>query len=138
MTDFNSNVIDEFRANEGKIGGFFEGSNMLLLTTVGATTGEPRLAPILYVEDEGRIFIVASKGGAPSHPDWYHNLVELPEATVEIGAEKYQARARILTEPERTDQYARLADVIPGYAEYQEKTTRVIPVIELIKIQSTH
>ena len=133
MTDFSTNVIEEFRANEGKISGFFEGSDMLLLTTVGATTGEPRLSTIIYVEDDGRIFIVGSKGGAPSHPDWYHNLLEQPEATVEIGSEKYQARARILTEPERTEQFARLAEMVPGYAEYQEKTTRVIPVVELIR-----
>ena len=138
MTDFNSNVIEEFRANEGKIGGYFAGQNMLLLTTVGATTGEPRLTTIIYVEDEGRIFIVGSKGGAPSHPDWFHNLLEQPEVTVEIGSEKYQARARILTEPERTEQFARLADAVPGYAESQDKTTRVIPVIELIRIPDEH
>lgn len=135
MTDFNSNVIEEFRANEGKIGGFFAGTDMLLLTTVDAKTGEPKLTPIIYVEDAGRIFIVGSKGGSPSHPDWYHNMIEQPDVTVEIGSERYQARARILAEPERAQRFAWLAERVPGYGEYQEKTTRVIPVVELVRVR---
>jgi deazaflavin-dependent oxidoreductase (nitroreductase family) len=134
LNEFNQSVIDEFRANAGKVGGFFEGSNMILLTTTGAQSGEPRLSPLVYFKDGDRLFIVASKGGAPSHPDWYHNLREHPEVTVEIGTETYQAKATALEEPERAERFAVIAAEAPGFGEYQEKTTRVIPVVELHKI----
>ena len=136
MNEFNQQIIDEFRANGGKVGGFFEGKNMILLTTTGAKTGEPRLAPLVYFRDGNRLLVVASKGGHPSHPDWYHNLREHPEVTVEIGTETYQAIASALEEPERTEKFADIVEQAPYFGEYQEKTTRVIPVVALERTQS--
>jgi deazaflavin-dependent oxidoreductase (nitroreductase family) len=134
LNEFNQSIVDEFRANGGKVGGYFEGASMILLTTTGAQSGEPRLSPLVYFKDGDRLFIVASKGGAPSHPDWYFNLREHPEVTVEIGTETFQAQATALEEPERTERFAAIAAESPGFGEYQEKTTRVIPVIELHRI----
>lgn len=136
MNEFNQQIVDEFRQNGGKIGGYFEGANMILLTTTGAQTGEPHLAPLVYFRDGERVLIVASKGGAPSHPDWYFNLREHPEVTVEIGSETYQARATALEDPERSEKFAEIVAQAPGFGEYQEKTTRVIPVVALERIQA--
>jgi deazaflavin-dependent oxidoreductase (nitroreductase family) len=129
--DFNNNVIAEFRANGGKVGGPFAGSPMLLLTTTGAKSGQPRTTPLVHTMDGDHIVIIASKGGAPTNPDWYHNLVANPTATVEMGTEKFQVRARVAEGEERQRLYDQQAALMPGFAEYQKKTTRQIPVVIL-------
>jgi deazaflavin-dependent oxidoreductase (nitroreductase family) len=131
MKDFNKQVIEEFRANGGKVGGPFEGAPMMLLTTTGAKSGQPRVAPLVYTTDGDRIVIVASKGGAPTHPDWYHNIVANPEITVEVGGEKFPARAEIAPEPDRTRLFNAQADLMPNFYEYQKNTDRTIPVITI-------
>ncbi len=129
--DFNQQVITEFRANDGKVGGPFAGSPMLLLTTTGTRSGQSRTTPLVYTTDGDRIVIIASKAGAPTNPDWYHNLVANPMATVEVGVEKFQARAKVAEDAERERLYNRQAEQMPGFAEYQKKTTRQIPVVVL-------
>lgn len=124
----NKAVIEEFRANKGHMKG--EGQ-LILLTTTGAKTGQPRIAPLMLVTDGNRLLAVASKGGYPKHPDWYLNLLAHPEVTVEVGSEKFETTARILTGNEREQAYRRAAEVFPPYADYQKKTTREIPVIAL-------
>lgn len=131
MKDFNNQVIAEFRANGGKVGGMFEGAPMILVTTTGAKSGQPRVAPLVYTTDGDRIVIIASKGGAPTHPDWYHNIVANPEITVEVGGETFPARAEIAPEPERTRLFNAQADLMPNFAEYQKNTDRTIPVITI-------
>lgn len=133
--DFNQQIIDEFRANSGRVGGPFAGSRLILLTTTGARTGAPHTTPIGYLPDGGdRILVIASAGGAPRHPDWYHNLVADPRATVEDGVFTYQARAEVLTGADRDSVFARAVEADPGWAAYQEKTTRVIPVVALYRV----
>lgn len=129
--DWNKAVIEEFRANGGKVGGHFEKMNLLLLHTMGAKSGLPRLNPAAYLEDNGRIAIFASKAGAPTNPDWYHNIVANPQVEVEVGTEKFTAQAEIAAEPERTRLYDQMAAINPGFGEYQRQTTRVIPVVLL-------
>jgi deazaflavin-dependent oxidoreductase (nitroreductase family) len=131
MKDFNKQVVEEFRTNGGKVGGMFEGSPLLLLTTTGAKSGQPRVAPLVYTTDGDRIVIIASKGGSPTHPDWYHNIAANPEVTVEVGAEKFPARAEITAEPERTRLFNAQADIMPNFYEYQQNTDRTIPVITI-------
>ncbi len=131
--DFNKNVIKEFRANGGKVGGFFENSTLLLLHTIGAKSGLPRVNPMMYVADGERLVVVASKAGAPTNPAWYHNLVANPEVQVEVGTEQFQAKATVTSEPERTQLYQKIAEKFPGFAEYAQKTTRVIPVVTLTR-----
>jgi deazaflavin-dependent oxidoreductase (nitroreductase family) len=128
---FNERIIDEFRANGGVVGGPFEGASMVLLTTTGAKSGQPRVSPLVYFTDGDRMIIVASKGGAPTNPDWYHNLVANPGVTIEAGTEKFPARATVVAEPERTQLFERIAASNPGFAKYQQKTTRAIPIIAL-------
>jgi deazaflavin-dependent oxidoreductase (nitroreductase family) len=129
--DFNQQVIAEFRANGGKVGGPFAGSPMLLLTTTGAKSGQSRTTPLVYTTDGDRIVIIASKGGAPTNPDWYHNLSAHPTATVEMGTETFRARAAVANGAERERLYNQQATLMPGFAEYQKKTTRQIPVVIL-------
>jgi deazaflavin-dependent oxidoreductase (nitroreductase family) len=132
MSDFNKAVIDEFRANEGKVGGYFAGANMLLLHTTGAKSGQSRTNPLVYVRDGDHIVVIASKGGADTNPDWYYNLLANPAVTVEVGAEQFQAQATAVTEePERSRLYARMVEHRPGFAEYEQKTSRKIPVVVL-------
>ncbi len=131
MSDFNTKIIEEFRANDGVVGGQFEGAPLLLLTTTGAKSGQPRTAPMMYRSEGERVFVFASKAGAPTNPDWYHNLVANPEVTVEVGVEKFTAHASEVTGAERDRIYAAQATEYPGFAEYEEKTDRVIPVVEL-------
>ena len=102
MSDWNKKIIEEFRANEGKVGGHFENMTLLLLQTTGAKSGLPRLNPTAYTEDRDRLVIIASKGGADTHPDWYYNVVANPNVTIEVGTEKYDAVATVEEEPERT------------------------------------
>jgi deazaflavin-dependent oxidoreductase (nitroreductase family) len=133
VRDWNAQIISEFRANEGRVGGAFEGAPMLLLHTTGARSGAERVNPMMYLDDGGRIYVFASKAGADSHPDWYHNLVAHPSVTVEIGSDTIEATARPLERTERDRIYSVQASRYPGFAEYQEKTTRVIPVVELVR-----
>lgn len=131
MKDWNRQVIDEFHANGGKVGGPFEGAPLLLLTTTGAKSGKKFTTPLMYLPEGDRMLIFASKGGAPTNPSWYHNLVAHPDATVEVGTETFDVTASVVTGEERDRLYAEQSRRYPGFAEYQEKTTRRIPVIAL-------
>jgi len=135
MSDWNTAIIEEFRANGGKVGGNFDGAPLLLLTTTGAKSGQERVAPVMYFDDSehDRLLVFASKMGADTHPDWYHNLVKNPTVTLEVGADKYTATAAILPEDERAIYYAEQATRYPGFKEYEEKTDRVIPVVAFTK-----
>ncbi len=135
QVNWNQAIIDEFRANSGKVGGRFAGRTLLLLHTVGARSGQERVNPVAYIRDGDRLVIIASKGGAPTNPDWYYNILAHPLVMVEVGTEQFQARAEIATEPERTRLYSQMVAVMPGFAEYQQKTTRVIPVITLTRVK---
>jgi deazaflavin-dependent oxidoreductase (nitroreductase family) len=132
--DFNRNLIAEYRANAGVVTGPFAGRPLLLLTTIGAKSGQPRTSPLVYTTDGDRIVIIASKGGAPTSPDWYHNIVANPEVTVELGREKFQARATIATGEKRQRLYDAQAAIMPAFADYQQKTSRQIPVVILERI----
>lgn len=132
--NWNENIINEFRANGGKVGGPFEGSRLLLLTTTGAKSGQQRTNPLMYNTDGDRILVYGSKAGAPSHPDWYHNLLANPQVTVELGTETFKANASVITGEERDRLYQTLAEQIPQFGTYQENITRKIPVIALERI----
>jgi deazaflavin-dependent oxidoreductase (nitroreductase family) len=135
MSDFNKGIIDEFRANDGKVGGYFAGANILLLHTVGAKSGQPRTNPLVYVTDGDHLVVIASKGGADRNPDWYYNLLATPAITVELGTEQFQARATAVTdEPERSRLYAKMVEHRPGFAEYEQKTSRKIPAVVLERV----
>lgn len=129
--DWNSKIIEEFRANEGKVGGPFEGGTLLLLTTTGAKSGKQRVNPLAYLPDGDRYVIFASKAGAPTNPDWYHNLVAHPQVKLEVGTEAFEATATEVTGEERDQLYARIVKRMPGFGDYEKKTTRKIPVITL-------
>ncbi len=129
--DFNRAIIEEFRANGGKVGGPFEGAPVLLLTTTGAKSGERRTTPVMYLPDGERMVIFASKGGAPTNPAWYHNLLANPTATVEVGSDTVDATAVVTTGEERDRLFDRQAGLYQQFAEYAQKTTRQIPVIAL-------
>lgn len=131
LTEMNRAIIDEFRANRGKVGGNFEGVPLLLLHTVGAKTGLARTNPLAYFTDSDDLVIVASYAGAPNNPPWFYNLMAHPEVEVEVGEEKIRVRAEIIGEPERTEMYERLAAAAPSFGEYQRNTTRRIPLIRL-------
>jgi len=133
--NWNKAIIDEFRANSGKVGGFFAGKTLLLLHSVGAKSGQERVNPVAYVKDDDRIIIIASKGGAPTNPDWYYNILAHPLVTVEVGTEQFQARASVTSEPERSRLYSKMVEMMPGFAEYRQKTTRLIPVIALTPVK---
>jgi len=129
----NNPVIEEFRARGGVAGGIFEGKSLVLVHHFGAKSGTERIAPLVSLVEDGRTYVFASKGGADSHPDWYRNLVANPQITVEQGTETYPATARILDGAERDQVYARQSAVEPQFADYQRKTERIIPVIELVR-----
>ena len=131
LNERNKMIIDEFRANGGKVGGPFEGKSLLLLHTKGAKSGQERINPMACIRDGDRLAVIASKGGAPTHPDWYYNVVANPQVTVEVGTEKFQAVAKVAEEPERTRLYEKMVGMMPGFDDYRRKTTRVIPVIVL-------
>jgi deazaflavin-dependent oxidoreductase (nitroreductase family) len=134
MSDWNTNVIDEFHANEGRVGGYFAGAPMILIHHVGAKSGTVRINPLVFFKQpDGSMLIVASKGGAPTNPDWYHNLVANPSATVEVGTESFDVDAHVTTGAERDELYARQAKLYPGFAEYETRTDRVIPVVALTR-----
>jgi deazaflavin-dependent oxidoreductase (nitroreductase family) len=129
--DWNNKIIEEFRSNGGKVGGPFEGGTLLLLHHFGAKSGKERINPLAYLPDSNRYIIIASKAGAPTNPDWYHNLVAHPDTTIEVGTETIPVKATVAEGEERDQLYARMAERMPGFAEYQQKTTRKIPVIVL-------
>ena len=129
--NWNRQTIEAFRANGGKVGGIWEGRPLLLLTTTGAKSGQRHTTPTMYLRDGDRLLVFASKAGAPTSPDWYHNLLAHPEVTVEVGAETYQAIATSLTGEERDRLYAKQAELYTQFADYQKKTTRKIPVVAL-------
>lgn len=134
--NWNQGIIDEFRANKGKVGGRYEGKTLLLLHTTGAKSNNPHINPAAYVKDGNRYVVIASKGGAPTNPDWYYNIVAHPSVTVEAGTEKFQAEAKVIRdEPERTRLYNKMADMMPSFNDYRQKTSRVIPVIVLERKQ---
>ncbi|MFF1305648.1 nitroreductase/quinone reductase family protein [Streptomyces sp. NPDC058307] len=135
IQDFNQRIIDEFRANHGRVGGPFEGGRLILLTTTGARTGTPHTTPVGYLPDGGdRILVIASAGGSPRHPDWYRNLVAHPQVTVESGVFTYEAKAVVLAGEERDRAFARAVESDRGWAVYQEKTDRLLPVVALHEI----
>ena len=134
FADFQRQVIEEFRQNEGRVGGPFEGSELILLTTTGARTGEPRTSPLGPLVIDGRTVVVASAMGADKHPDWLHNLRRHPEVTVETGRETYRAVAGVPEGTERDALFAKVVAAEPGFGEYQQKTTRRIPVVVLTRL----
>ncbi len=131
VNDWNKKIIAEFRANDGKVSGNFEGQTLLLLHTKGAKSGQERVNPVAYTKDGDKLVIIASKGGAPINPDWYHNVVANPQVTVEVGADQFPVNATVAEEPERSRLYDQMAAMMPGFADYKVKTTRKIPVIVL-------
>ncbi len=134
MNDFNQQVIDEFRANDGKVGGMFEGMPMLILHNTGRKSGQERLNPLAYQQLENGWAIFASKAGAPTHPDWYHNVVANPDATIEIGADTVEVTASVAEGAERDEIWEKQKSNVPTFAEYEEKADgRVIPVVILTR-----
>lgn len=131
MSDWNAAVIDEFRARGGKVGGQFEGAPLLLLHTTGAKSGQERVNPLVYQPDGDDLVIFASKGGAPTSPDWYHNLIANPEVTVEVGSETVTMRARVAEGDERERLWSAQKELMPGFADYEANTARQIPVVVL-------
>jgi deazaflavin-dependent oxidoreductase (nitroreductase family) len=134
LNAWNAKVIDEFRASGGYLSGDFEGAPLVLLHTLGAKTGAQRVNPVMYLEDAGRLFVFASKAGSDANPDWYHNLLANPEVTIELDDDTFAATAVVLHGEERDRVYKIQAERMPQFGEYQEKTTRVIPVVELHRI----
>ncbi len=133
MSDWNQKIIEEFRANDGVVGGPFEGKTLLLLHTTGAKSGLPRVNPLMTVEDGNQYVVIASKGGAPTNPDWYYNVLANPEVSVEVRAEQFDAIAKVTEEPERTKLYEKMEAIASAFTDYKNKTTRVIPVVTLTR-----
>lgn len=133
--DWNKMIIEEFRANGGKVGGRFTGRALLLLHTTGAKSQQARVNPLAYIRDGDRFVVIASKAGAPTHPDWYYNLLAHPVVSVEVGTEQFHVRATMAEEPERTRLYDQMVIVNPGFADYQRNTTRRIPVVLLTPLK---
>ena len=134
MNDFNRGIIEEFRANEGETSGMFKGRPLLLLTTKGAKSGAERTTPLVYTRDGDHVVVIASMGGAPKHPAWFLNLRANPEVTVELGKEKFKATASVPEGAERDRLYEQQAAMMPAFTEYQQKTTRRIPVVALERV----
>lgn len=133
LDGFNRNVVAEFRANGGKVGGPFEGGTLLLLHTTGAKSGAPRLSPLAYMEIDGKMMIIGSYAGAPKDPAWVHNLRVNPRARIEVGTDAYDVTARELPDDERDATYPKVIERAPVFAEYQANTTRSIPLFELVR-----
>lgn len=134
VNDWNAKVIAEFRANAGVVGGPFTGAPMVLITTTGAKSGQRRVSPLVYLPDGERVVIFASKAGAPTNPDWFHNIKANPAVTVEVGAETYEATAVVVEGAERDQLFDRQKAAFGYFAEYEKATTRVIPVVALVRI----
>ena len=133
QNDWNRGVIEEFRNNGGKVGGGFEGAPLVLLHTVGARSGQPRVNPLMYLPDGDRWIVFASKAGAPTSPDWYHNLVAHTEVNIEVGTDTIPVTATFAQGDERDQLYRRQAGLYPQFAEYERSTTRRIPVVILTR-----
>jgi len=131
VTDWNRTIIEEFRANGGKVGGQFEGAPLLLLHTTGAKSGAERVTPVMYQAVDDSFAVFASKAGAPTNPDWYHNLLAHPEVTVEVGTDTEPVRARVADGEERERIWQQQKESFPGFADYERKTERIIPVVIL-------
>ena len=131
INDWNAQIIEEFRANGGEVGGQFEGAPLLLLHTTGAKTGKERIAPMMYQAVDGGWAVFASKAGAPDNPDWYHNLVAHPDASIEVGTDTKAVRAEVLAGDERSAIWETQKERYPGFAESEEQTDREIPVVLL-------
>jgi len=130
---FNKSIVDEFRANDGKVSGQFENADLLLLTTTGAKSGKERVSPLAYFRVDGKLIVIGSFAGAPVNPAWVHNLRANPEAHVEVGTEAFDVTARELPLAEREELFPKVTAAAPGFAEYQSKTSRVIPLFELLR-----
>ena len=132
MSNWNTAIIDEFRQNEGRVGGHFEGHTLLLLHHRGAKSGIERVSPLAAQDlGNGSWAVFASKGGAPTNPDWYHNLVANPDASIEVGTERLDVQARVVDGDERKRIWSKQKEIMPGFAEYEKRTSRAIPVIVL-------
>src|SRR5438876_1984458 len=129
MSDWNAGVIQEFRKNRGRVGGDFEGAPLLLISHAGARTRKIRINPVMYLKDGDRYLVLASKGGAATHPDRYHNLNTPPDVKIEVGTETIDVHAEEIKGPERDRLYKKQASLYPQFAQYQQKTKRIIPVI---------
>jgi len=129
--EYNRKLIEDFRANRGASDGPFAGRPLLLLTTIGAKTGQRRTTPMMYVPDGERLLVIASNAGAPAHPDWYRNLLAHPEVTVEVGAETFDARAKVLEGAERQRLWDSIVASYPFFTEHQAKISREIPLVAL-------
>jgi deazaflavin-dependent oxidoreductase (nitroreductase family) len=134
LNDFNEKIIDEFRANGGKVGGAFEGSPLLLLQTTGAKTGRTRVKPLVYRRDGDRLVVFGTKGGSPTHPEWYHNVRANPRVTVEVGSDRFEADARVAPPDERDRLWRLQTQDVPVFADYQKRTDRTIPVVILERV----
>ncbi|GAA1995359.1 nitroreductase family deazaflavin-dependent oxidoreductase [Amycolatopsis minnesotensis] len=134
MFEYNPEIIAEFRANGGRVGGRFATMDLALLTTIGARTGLPRTTPVVYFTDGAAIFVIASAAGSDRHPAWYHNLLANPKLTVEVGTDAYQAVATSTEGQERTRLFAKAVASQPGFGEYKAKTRRRIPVLRIERI----
>lgn len=133
-TDFNAQIIEEFHANEGRVGGMFDGKPLLLLHHTGAKSGKQRINPLAYLRDDGRYVVFASKAGAPTNPDWYHNLKAQPKVTIEVGTDTVDVVASEAAGEERERLYRAQAERVPQFADYERQTERVIPVIVLTPV----
>ena len=131
--DFNAHNIAEFRSNHGKVGGMFEGAPLLLLHTIGARSGQPRINPMMYLQDGERYLVFASKAGADTNPDWYYNLKAHPDTQIEVGDATIDVHAEEILGPERNVLFERQVALYPGFGDYQRQTTRIIPVVSLTK-----
>lgn len=131
LKGFNAKIIEEFRANGGKVGGPFEGATLLLLTTTGAKSGQQRTSPLAYLRIDGKMLIIGSYRGADVHPAWVHNLRANPRAHIEVGSDAYDVVARELPREERDDAWEKIVAAAPGFGDYQASTDRVIPLFEL-------
>ena len=132
--DWNQKIIEEFRANEGKVGGYFEGAHMVLIHHIGARSGKERVNPVTYLPDGDDMVIAATKSGAPTNPDWYHNLKAHPRITVEVGTATFPVEAAEVTGAERDELCRRLVELRPGFAAYETKTSRIFPMFRLTRL----
>ena len=134
ISEWNQAIVEEFRANGGNVGGRFTDRTLLLLHTIGRKSGRELINPLAYVRDDDRYVIIASKGGADAHPDWYYNLISHPDVTIEVGTDSFQVHAEEAHEPERSRLYEKMIEMMPAFADYRQKAARIIPVIVLKKV----
>lgn len=134
INEYNQSIIEEFRANNGTVGGPFKGASLLLLHSEGAKSGEQRINPLAYFADGADFLIIASYSGGPKNPPWFYNLVANAQAKIEVGGAEFSVQSEVVAEPDRTELYNKIAAQSAAFAEYQEKTTRVIPIVRLSKL----